>query len=303
MAQKEREVQKWDGQLENYSREFASQHQRLLSRIAGSANYEAFLNDFQFPDGMASKATRDSNGFLFQALIKQFESLFAGGADVWGPNKLGDPGELVFERGHYEGHIARYGIREHAMASISNGLAAYCLQAFVPITATFFVLYLYATPGVHMGALSRLRVIHIATHDSIQEGQNGPTHQADMTINSSRSELAFAVEAARILTGKGTPTRVVSMPCVRLFDAQTEEYKNEVISATPHVISYEPYVSTIWGRYCTASIAMYSFGYSEAAINNYARFVLDTESVVVKIERHVASLSQRTRKVQWMLLK
>jgi dihydroxyacetone synthase len=63
------------------------------------------------------------------------------------------------------------------MASIANGMAAYGRGTFLPITATFLMFYLYAAPGVRMGALSGLQVIHIATHDSFAEGQNGPTHQ------------------------------------------------------------------------------------------------------------------------------
>ncbi len=81
------------------------------------------------------------------------------------------------------------------MAAIANGLAAYGAGTFLPITATFFMFFLYvseltlinwilltslylqAAPGIRMGALSHLQVIHVATHDSFQEGQNGPTHQ------------------------------------------------------------------------------------------------------------------------------
>lgn len=63
------------------------------------------------------------------------------------------------------------------MASISSGIAAYATDALVPVTATIFMLYLYVTLGVRMGALSNLQVIHVATHDSVGDGQNGPTHQ------------------------------------------------------------------------------------------------------------------------------
>ncbi|OJZ79602.1 hypothetical protein ASPFODRAFT_148849 [Aspergillus luchuensis CBS 106.47] len=77
----------------------------------------------------------------------------------------------------YRGRYIRYGIREHAMAAISNGLAAYNPGTFLPVTATFLMFYIYTAPGVRMGALSHLPAIHIATHDSFAEGQNGPTHQ------------------------------------------------------------------------------------------------------------------------------
>jgi len=79
--------------------------------------------------------------------------------------------------GDYSGRYIHYGIREHAMASISNGLAAFAPGTFIPITSSFFMFYLYAAPGVRMGALQHLQVIHAATHDSIGMGEDGPTHQ------------------------------------------------------------------------------------------------------------------------------
>jgi dihydroxyacetone synthase len=63
------------------------------------------------------------------------------------------------------------------MTSISNRLAAFSSGGINPVTAIFFMFFLYAAPGVRMGALSHLQVIHIATHKSIREGQNSPAHQ------------------------------------------------------------------------------------------------------------------------------
>lgn len=63
------------------------------------------------------------------------------------------------------------------MCAISNGLAAFAPNTFVPITSSFFMFYLYAAPAVRMGALQHLQIIHAATHDSIGMGEDGPTHQ------------------------------------------------------------------------------------------------------------------------------
>src|SRR5438270_2433148 len=63
------------------------------------------------------------------------------------------------------------------MCAISNGLAAFAPNTFIPITSSFFMFYLYAAPAVRMGALQHLQVIHAATHDSIGMGEDGPTHQ------------------------------------------------------------------------------------------------------------------------------
>lgn len=79
--------------------------------------------------------------------------------------------------GDYTGRYIHYGIREHAMCSISNGLVAFNKGAFLPVTSTFFMFYIYAAPAVRMAALQGLQQIHIATHDSIGTGEDGPTHQ------------------------------------------------------------------------------------------------------------------------------
>ncbi|KAL4994269.1 Transketolase, thiamine diphosphate binding domain-containing protein [Aspergillus recurvatus] len=79
--------------------------------------------------------------------------------------------------GTYAGRYIHYGIREHAMCAISNGLAAFNKGTFIPITSTYLVFHLYAAAAVRMAALQGLHQIHIATHDSIGVGENGPTHQ------------------------------------------------------------------------------------------------------------------------------
>ncbi|KAI1213734.1 Transketolase, thiamine diphosphate binding domain-containing protein [Annulohypoxylon truncatum] len=124
------------------------------------------------------KATRDANGVLIDKIWKAHPALCGGGADLVNSNKVSYSPEDVFHPTvGYAGRYIRYGIREHAMAAISNGIAAYNPGTFLPITATFLLFYIYAAPGVRMGALSHLPVIHFATHDSFAEGQNGPTHQ------------------------------------------------------------------------------------------------------------------------------
>jgi dihydroxyacetone synthase len=261
------------------------------------------------------------------------------------------------------------------MASISNGLAAYSPGGILPITATFFMFYLYAAPGVRMGALSNLQVIHVATHDSIGEGQNGQTHQpveldslyramptllyirpadaeevlgawltalgaketpsiislardpavtaipktsrfqvqrggyvilekenATVTLISCGSELQFAYLAAQRLDSEGIPTRVVSMPCMKLFERQPQEYQDSVLSNSSHIISVEAYVASMWARFCTASIAMDSFGYSGLGRENFARFGIDDDGIVSKVKRHIGEANGKKRR-HWTLLK
>ncbi|KAL3445143.1 Transketolase, thiamine diphosphate binding domain-containing protein [Aspergillus insuetus] len=373
----------WIERLDLYCKAFPENGQRLRERIAGNNAQllEKTLRAFTLsPD---CGATREHNGRVFSHVLDACPSVLAGSCDLWNSGQLGDTAHRIFDANNPAGQIIRYGIREHAMASIANGLAAYSPGTFIPITSTFFMFYLYAAAGVRMGALSELRVIHIALHDSIGEGQNGPTHQpveldslyrampnllyirpadgeevvgawllaaamgrtptiislardkpetivpntsrdkvarggyvvvepaptttsssssssAIVTLVSCGSELQFAVAAAaRLTTEHLIPTRVVSMPCISVFEAQDQAYQDAVLSETPHVISVEAYVSTIWARFCTASVAMDSFGYSGSGRENFRRFRLDTDGVVDRVLRHLAGDSVR----RWKLLK
>ncbi|KAL3458349.1 Transketolase, thiamine diphosphate binding domain-containing protein [Aspergillus heterothallicus] len=129
-------------------------------------------------DQFSGMATRKANGLILQKLWETCPALCGGGADlVTSNNFLYSETDVFLPTAGFTGRYIRYGIREHAMAAISNGLAAYNPGTFLPVTATFLIFYLYAAPGVRMGALSRLPAVHIATHDSFAEGQNGPTHQ------------------------------------------------------------------------------------------------------------------------------
>ncbi|KAL1296808.1 hypothetical protein AAFC00_004434 [Neodothiora populina] len=359
----------WNEKVKNYSSAHPELHEALQNRLQGRYNFEEILESLKAPDTI--KATREFNGVVFNKLMDNIPNMIAGGADLWNSNQMGDQSSRVFDRDSPAGRFIRYGIREHAMAAISNGLAAYSPGCFVPVTATFFMFYLYAAAGVRMGALSDLKVIHVATHDSIGEGQNGQTHQpveldslframpkiqyirpsdseevigawmvalgaenkpsiislardpalslitntdrhkvrkggyvivekedAVVTLISCGSELQFAVEASKQLTAAGIPTRVVSMPSIRLFEEQPEGYQDSVLS-TKHIISVEAYVSSMWARFCTASVAMDSFGYSGAGKENFARFGIDTDGIVRKVKAEVKGAAHR----RWKLLK
>ncbi|KAF3002213.1 hypothetical protein E8E14_001525 [Neopestalotiopsis sp. 37M] len=170
---------KWNDLVSRYS----TKHPELAAEFeqARSGDYGAkWLDILKATDSAQFKgtATRDVNGTLIEAIWKEFPALCGGGADLVNSNKVHYTETDVFHPSvSYAGRYVRYGIREHAMAAISNGLAAYNPGTFRPITATFLIFFLYAAPGIRMGALSHLPVIHFATHDSFAEGQNGPTHQ------------------------------------------------------------------------------------------------------------------------------
>ncbi|RFU34839.1 hypothetical protein B7463_g1439, partial [Scytalidium lignicola] len=169
---------RWKDLFSQYKQRFQQKTAELQSRIDGSfGDWQGALDSIdtsKFP----SLATREVNGLILEQLWKACPALCGGGADLVTSNKLAYAENEVFHplKG-YKGRYVRNGIREHAMAAIANGLAAYNPGTFLPITATFFMFYIYAAPSIRMGALSHLQAIHIATHDSFAEGQNGPTHQ------------------------------------------------------------------------------------------------------------------------------
>ena len=116
-------------------------------------------------------ATRDSNGKIINAIAKAVPSFIGGSADLSPSNKtyLNGFGNFPNGRNIY------FGIREHAMASITNGIALYGL--FKPFTSTFFVFSDYLKPAVRIAALADIPQYFIWTHDSIGVGEDGPTHQ------------------------------------------------------------------------------------------------------------------------------
>ncbi|KAL4804748.1 Transketolase, thiamine diphosphate binding domain-containing protein [Aspergillus unguis] len=179
-------VKEWNDLVAKYSEahpELAADFQR---RVRGElpADWEKLIPT-EFPD--KPTATRASSGLVFNPLAQSINSFMVGTADLSPSVNMIWKGKVDFQHpdlrttcginGDYSGRYIHYGVREHAMAAVSNGLAAFNPNTFIPITSSFFMFYLYAAPAVRMGALQHLQVIHAATHDSIGMGEDGPTHQ------------------------------------------------------------------------------------------------------------------------------
>ncbi|KHN98997.1 Transketolase [Metarhizium album ARSEF 1941] len=170
--------QEWEAKLIEYMSKYPEDAKLFLGRMNGYfGDWKTMLENLDSKK-FKGKATRESNGEIVQALWNANPAMCGGGADLVNSNKFKYSENDVFHPTNtFRGSHIRNGIREHAMAAVANGLAAYNPGTFLPVTTTFLMFYLYAAPGVRMGALSHLQVLHIATHDSFQEGQNGPTHQ------------------------------------------------------------------------------------------------------------------------------
>ncbi|MDP2851045.1 MAG: transketolase [Sulfuricurvum sp.] len=146
-----------------------------LPLVEQNEAYEQLMNpDFsriQWPSFEKADATRNTNGIILNAIAKAIPGFLGGSADLGPSNKT----ELANMGDFPKGKNIHFGIREHAMASITNAMALY--GPIMPFSATFFVFSDYLKPSARIAALSGIQHFFIWTHDSIGVGEDGPTHQ------------------------------------------------------------------------------------------------------------------------------
>ncbi|KIY69576.1 transketolase [Cylindrobasidium torrendii FP15055 ss-10] len=171
---------KWNALLESYKSQYPTEHAELTRRISGKLpeNWEKNLPVYTPAD--AAQASRKLSEIVLSKLVPAIPDLIGGSADLTGSNLTRVKGMVDFqhpstELGTYAGTYIRYGVREHAMGAIANGLSAY--GGIVPYVSTFLNFVSYAAGAVRLSALSGHPVIWVATHDSIGLGEDGPTHQ------------------------------------------------------------------------------------------------------------------------------
>ncbi len=120
-------------------------------------------------------ATRNTSGMVINALAPVLPELIGGSADLTPSNKTDIKGAKDVQAGQFDGRYLRFGVREHGMAAILNGMALH--GGIIPYGGTFFVFSDYMRPSIRLASLMGLRVIYVFTHDSIGLGEDGPTHQ------------------------------------------------------------------------------------------------------------------------------
>ncbi|MBX9742811.1 MAG: transketolase [Chthoniobacterales bacterium] len=130
-------------------------------------------------------ATRKAGGVVLQSIAKTMPLFVTGSADLFGSTMNYLDGLGDFTRDNHTGRNIHFGIREHAMAAIMNGIAYDGI--FQPSGATFLVFSDYARPSIRLAALSNLPVLYIFTHDSVAVGEDGPTHEPVETISALRA--------------------------------------------------------------------------------------------------------------------
>ena len=304
-------------------------------------------------------ATRKHSQICLGALGPKLPELIGGSADLTHSNYTDIKGETgSFQAETPEKRYLHFGVREHAMAAILNGIA-YHNSGLIPYGGTFLVFADYMRGSMRLSALSELGVIYVLTHDSIGVGEDGPTHQPIETIPSLRAmpnmlvfrpgdgnettgaykvavqnrkrpsslclsrqgmpnqansssekvalggyvledcsgtpeiiligtgtELNLCVEAAKELSSKGKKVRVVSMPCVELFEEQSESYQEKVLpSAIRKRIVVEAAESFGWHKFIGLdgeSVTMNRFGASAPGDKCMNNFGFTVENVVKK---------------------
>ncbi|KAI8581765.1 hypothetical protein K450DRAFT_231036 [Umbelopsis ramanniana AG] len=360
----------WNELVAKYQKEFPTEAAELKRRLAGKLpeGWEKALPRFTPSD--PAVATRKLSETVLTALSDVVPELIGGSADLTGSNLTRWKKAVDFQHpstglGQYDGRYVRYGVREHAMFAIMNGIAAY--QGLIPFGGTFLNFLTYGWGATRLSAVSHLRVIYVMTHDSIGLGEDGPTHQPietlalvratpniytmrpadgnetsgcylvalendhrpsvialsrqnlpqlegsnieavrkggyvlhaeqkpDVVLAATGSEVAIAVDAAKLLEKEGLKVQTVSMPITDLFDEQSHEYKLSVFPQNTPVVSVEALTVFGWQQYSHAQVGMTTFGASGPIKDVYAKFKItpeNTANVAKDLIQHFKKIGQ-----------
>ena len=321
------------------------------------AEKKNFFND------QPTLATRQCSMMVIEKLKKFLPNLIGGSADLSGSNNTKTSLSKVISSKSFKGNYIHYGVREHGMAAVMNGLAIY--DNIIPYGGTFLIFSDYCKPSIRLSALMGLRVIYIFSHDSIGLGEDGPTHQpieqltglrsipnlkvfrpadinetfecweaaiknetgpsaiilsrqklryinqnldeknkslhggyelkitshdSKVTLIASGSEVELALDVQDELKNLGIESKVVSMPCQELFDAQPEDYKEKILERNNLMVSLEAGNSLSWSKYVKdndISVGINSFGQSAPYKDLFENFNLTSNKIVSQIQRKI----------------
>ena len=168
--------EEWQARLAAYLAAYPEEARKLDEALSGALP-DGWDRDLDGIFSAADKpiATREASGRVMNAIVQRVHSFIGGSADLAPSTKtlLADRGNYGFNE--YGGHNMHFGVREHAMGAIANGMALH--GGAIPYTATFMIFSDYMRPPMRLAALMGLRVVYVFTHDSIGVGEDGPTHQ------------------------------------------------------------------------------------------------------------------------------
>lgn len=308
----------WNALAEKYKAKYPESYNdfvnALENKIPDLEKIDSLWDYADKPD-----ATRNSSGIVLNKLADILPNLIGGSADLSPSTKTYLKGKGSYSADNRTGRNMHFGVREHSMAAISNGI--YLHGGFNMFCSTFFVFTDYMKNAVRLSALMNIPVMYILTHDSIGVGEDGPTHQPieqlislratpnlkvyrpadgkettaayisalsgksptaivlsrqnlpqlknsshnalkggyvlsdcqgapDIILMASGSEVEVVLKAQELLCEEGVNARVVSMPCMEVFDAQPREYKEQVLPDNVRArIAVEAGSSYSWHKY------------------------------------------------------
>ena len=165
----------WNDRLQPYEKAYPEKAQEWHQWMKGELpeNWEKDIPSF--PADQKGMATRVASGTVLTAIAPDLPNLIGGSADLAPSNKTFIKGEEVFQSESYQGRNFHFGVREHGMGSILNGMALH--GGLIPYGGTFLIFSDYMRPPIRLAAMMGLKVIYVFTHDSIGLGEDGPTHQ------------------------------------------------------------------------------------------------------------------------------
>ena len=245
-------------------------------------NIEEKLESYKenISEDSTSIATRKSSENVLNELTVKLSNLIGGSADLTGSNNTLAKGQNIISSKDFTGSYIYYGIREHGMAAIMNGIALH--SGLIPYGGTFLVFTDYCRPSIRLSALMGLRVIYIMTHDSIGLGEDGPTHQPVEHLSALRAipnlevwRPADSVETLEVwqasLQSLNTPS-VIALSRQNLKPVRRKFIKNNLSSLGAYILVDKD----------DADICLYSSG-SEIEIAINASEKLELEGIKTKV--------------------
>ncbi|MDU2131283.1 transketolase [Finegoldia magna] len=216
-SEKENYYSEWEKMFEDYKQTHKDLYEKLMKFLSKETD-EDYLTSDEFTSFEKDDATRSYSHVLLNRLKDKQLNIVGGSADLAPSNKTFMDGLDVFTQTNRSGRNIQFGVREHAMAAITNGISLY--GGLIPYCATFMIFSDYLKPAMRLSALMKRQVIYILTHDSIGVGEDGPTHEpieqlamlrTIPNLNTIRPADGFETSMAYkiALENKETPTALV----------------------------------------------------------------------------------------------
>ena len=163
-----KERKRWQQKANNKINKLSNSDSKLFDKIFSTAKAAAIKD-------AKPTATRKSSEDILTLLTAEIPELIGGSADLAGSNNTKTKSQKIIKPGDFSGSYIHYGVREHAMCAIMNGIALH--DNLIPYVGTFLIFSDYCKPSIRLSALMKQRVVYVMTHDSIGLGEDGPTHQ------------------------------------------------------------------------------------------------------------------------------